>query len=77
MIKITNIVALLLLAILGREIEPAPGATPAPGRELTFLEQVIGNVGRFNKSGGTSTSSGSGDNTPSGRPYEPGDPNKK
>ena len=61
----------------GREIEPAPGATPAPGRELTFLEQVIGNVGRFNKSGGTSTSSGSGDNTPSGRPYEPGDPNKK
>ena len=61
----------------GREIEPAPGATPAPGRELTFLEQVIGNVGRFNKSGGTSTSSGSGDNAPSGRPYEPGDPNKK
>src|ERR1051325_1536719 len=23
----------------GRDIEPAPGATPAPGRELTFLEQ--------------------------------------
>ena len=35
-----------------REIEPAPGATPAPGRELTFLEQIIGNVGRFNKGGG-------------------------
>lgn len=35
----------------GREIEPAPGATPAPGRELTFLEQVLGNIGRFNKSG--------------------------
>lgn len=34
----------------GREIEPAPGATPAPGRELTFLEQVLGNIGRFNKS---------------------------
>jgi outer membrane protein assembly factor BamE (lipoprotein component of BamABCDE complex) len=60
----------------GREIEPAPGATPAPGRELTFLEQVIGNVGRFNKSAGT-TSSGSGDNTSTGRPYEPGDPNRK
>ena len=59
----------------GREIEPAPGATPAPGRELTFLEQVIGNVGRFNKS--ASTSSGGGDNTQSGRPYEPGDPNKR
>ena len=34
----------------GREIEPAPGATPAPGRELTFLEQMLGNIGRFNKS---------------------------
>jgi outer membrane protein assembly factor BamE (lipoprotein component of BamABCDE complex) len=34
----------------GREIEPAPGATPAPGRELTFVEQVLGNIGRFNKS---------------------------
>ncbi|HEV8678311.1 MAG TPA: outer membrane protein assembly factor BamE [Stellaceae bacterium] len=35
----------------GREIEPAPGATPAPGRELTFLEQVLGNIGRFSKGG--------------------------
>lgn len=32
-----------------RNITPAPGATPAPGRELTFLEQVLGNIGRFNK----------------------------
>jgi len=40
----------------GRDIEPAPGATPAPGRELTFLEQVLGNVGRFTKS-----SSGTGE----------------
>lgn len=29
-------------------ITPAPGATPAPGRHLTFLEQLIGNMGRFN-----------------------------
>ena len=45
----------------GRDIEPAPGATPAPGRELTFLEQVLGNIGRFNKgssSGGGSPSPG-------------------
>ncbi|MGC2414020.1 MAG: outer membrane protein assembly factor BamE [Stellaceae bacterium] len=35
----------------GRDIEPAPGATPAPGRELTFLEQVLGNLGRFNGGG--------------------------
>src|ERR1044071_8671223 len=33
----------------GRDIEPAPGATPAPGRELTFLEQILGNIGRFNR----------------------------
>jgi outer membrane protein assembly factor BamE (lipoprotein component of BamABCDE complex) len=43
-----------------REVEPAPGATPAPGRELTFLEQVIGNVGRFNKGAGAG-GSGAGD----------------
>jgi outer membrane protein assembly factor BamE (lipoprotein component of BamABCDE complex) len=43
----------------GRDIEPAPGATPAPGRELTFLEQVLGNVGRFNKGEG-STGGGAG-----------------
>ncbi len=44
----------------GRDIEPVPGATPAPGRELTFIEQVLGNMGRFNKGG-----SGSGE--PEGR----------
>ncbi|MGD9616172.1 MAG: outer membrane protein assembly factor BamE [Alphaproteobacteria bacterium] len=37
----------------GRDIEPVPGATPAPGRELTFLEQVLGNMGRFSKGGGS------------------------
>jgi outer membrane protein assembly factor BamE (lipoprotein component of BamABCDE complex) len=45
----------------GREIEPAPGATPAPGKELTFLEQVLGNIGRFNKGGSSSSDSGSSD----------------
>ena len=49
----------------GLEIEPVPGATPAPGRELTFLEQVIGNVGKFNNAGSSKSSSGSG---PTGRP---------
>jgi outer membrane protein assembly factor BamE (lipoprotein component of BamABCDE complex) len=32
----------------GEHITPAPGATPAPGRELTFIEQLLGNIGRFN-----------------------------
>ena len=35
-----------------RSITPAPGATPAPGRELSFMEQLLGNVGRFGGSGG-------------------------
>lgn len=34
----------------GRDIAMAPGATPAPGRELTFIEQILGNIGRFNRS---------------------------
>jgi len=35
-----------------RNVTPAPGATPAPGKELTFLEQVLGNLGKFNGAGG-------------------------
>jgi len=50
----------------GRDIVPAPGATPAPGRELSFLEQVLGNVGRFNRGGQTPSSTGTGDRTSSG-----------
>jgi hypothetical protein len=33
-------------------------ATPAPGRELSFLEQLIGNLGKFNGSSGGSASGG-------------------
>jgi outer membrane protein assembly factor BamE (lipoprotein component of BamABCDE complex) len=36
----------------GENISPAPGATPAPGRELSFMEQLIGNIGRFGGGGG-------------------------
>lgn len=35
-----------------RNVPMAPGATPAPGRELTFMEQLVGNLGRFNSGGG-------------------------
>jgi outer membrane protein assembly factor BamE (lipoprotein component of BamABCDE complex) len=31
----------------GEAIEPSARETPAPGHELTFIEQLIGNVGRF------------------------------
>jgi len=55
----------------GREITPIARATPAPGRELSFLEQLIGNLGKFN--GGTgggkgSEGGGSGGTGPTGRP---------
>jgi outer membrane protein assembly factor BamE (lipoprotein component of BamABCDE complex) len=54
----------------GREIEPAPGATPAPGRELTFVEQILGNIGRFSK-GGSSSSKDAGDTSQGPKPYDP------
>lgn len=34
----------------GQVIDPVTRKTPAPGKELTFLEQLVGNVGRFNSS---------------------------
>ncbi len=32
----------------GKVIEPVDRITPTAGKELTFLEQLIGNLGRFN-----------------------------
>ncbi len=37
------------------EVTPNPNATPAPGREFSFLEQLLGNFGKF---GGTGTGAG-------------------
>jgi outer membrane protein assembly factor BamE (lipoprotein component of BamABCDE complex) len=45
-----------------QNVTPNPDATPAPGREFTFLEQLIGNFGKFNGGG-----SGNGA-TPGGPP---------
>ena len=59
----------------GKEITPVARATPAPGRELSFLEQVIGNLGKFNNAGGGGgggssggSSGGSGTGHQTGRP---------
>lgn len=53
----------------GKDVTPVARATPAPGRELSFLEQIIGNLGKFNKpAGSTSGSSGSGSGHQTGRP---------
>lgn len=39
-------------------ITPNPDATPAQGREYTFLEQLIGNFGKFNSAKDNSTPGG-------------------
>ena len=44
----------------GKEVTPVDRATPAPGRELSFLEQLIGNLGKFNGGGPSSGGSGGG-----------------
>ncbi len=31
-----------------RDIQPVARTTPAPGKELSFIEQLIGNFGKFN-----------------------------
>ncbi|HLJ63476.1 MAG TPA: outer membrane protein assembly factor BamE [Stellaceae bacterium] len=56
-----------------RAIDPAPGATPAPGREFTFLEQLIGNFGRFS-GGPAGQSSGGGGGGGGGVPGGSGTP---
>jgi outer membrane protein assembly factor BamE (lipoprotein component of BamABCDE complex) len=50
-------------------IDPVDRATPAPGRELSFLEQLIGNLGKFNSPAGGSSGNGSTSDThKTGRP---------
>jgi outer membrane protein assembly factor BamE (lipoprotein component of BamABCDE complex) len=57
----------------GKEITPVARATPAPGRELSFLEQLIGNLGKFNSSGGGgSGGGGSGGGSQGPKPNDSG-----
>jgi len=42
----------------GATIEPNPNATPAPGREFSVLEQLLGNLGRFSGKKSAPNSSG-------------------
>ena len=35
----------------GKDVTPVARETPTKGKELTVLQQLIGNVGRFNKAG--------------------------
>ena len=47
-------------------VVPDPNATPAPGREFTFFQQLIGNFGRF------SGNEAGGQTQPGGGPGGPG-----
>jgi outer membrane protein assembly factor BamE (lipoprotein component of BamABCDE complex) len=47
----------------GETIQPNPDATPAPGREFSLLEQLIGNFGKF---AGKSAGNGTPGQTPTG-----------
>jgi outer membrane protein assembly factor BamE (lipoprotein component of BamABCDE complex) len=53
----------------GKEITPVARATPAPGRELSFLEQLIGNLGKFNGAG-PSSGGGGGGGTQGPKPHD-------
>jgi outer membrane protein assembly factor BamE (lipoprotein component of BamABCDE complex) len=35
----------------GKQIAMAPGATPSPGSEASFMQQLLGNVGKFTPAG--------------------------
>jgi outer membrane protein assembly factor BamE (lipoprotein component of BamABCDE complex) len=54
----------------GKEVIPVARATPAPGRELSFLEQLIGNLGKFNSPAGGRSGGGvsTGSTHQTGRP---------
>jgi outer membrane protein assembly factor BamE (lipoprotein component of BamABCDE complex) len=51
-----------------KQIAMAPGATPSPGSEASFMQQLLGNVGRFTPAGlpGSSGTSAGGSGGRSG-----------
>jgi outer membrane protein assembly factor BamE (lipoprotein component of BamABCDE complex) len=55
-----------------QEITPNPNATPAPGREFSFLEQLIGNFGKFSGGGAPGAGPVGGGGIPGGGPGAPG-----
>lgn len=51
-----------------QEITPNPNATPAPGREFSFIEQLIGNFGKFSGKGQSAGGGGAGGGGSGGYP---------
>ena len=50
----------------GKVVEHVARVTPSPGKELSFLEQLLGNVGRFNKTNRGAYIPGTGQAPPPG-----------
>ena len=51
---------------VAKQVAMAPGATPSPGSEASFMQQLLGNVGKFTPAGipgGSSSSTPGGTNT--------------
>ena len=48
-----------------KSVAMASGATPSPGSEASFMQQLLGNVGRFT-AGGASSTLGTGGSAPTG-----------
>jgi outer membrane protein assembly factor BamE (lipoprotein component of BamABCDE complex) len=48
----------------GQTIQPVARTTPAPGKELSFIEQLLGNFGRFNPSNTSAGKGAGGSNGP-------------
>lgn len=42
----------------GNAIDPVARTTPTPGRDLTIMQQLLGNLGRFNAEGGGNPATG-------------------
>lgn len=51
----------------GKVLRHVARVTPSPGKELSFIEQLIGNVGKFNTKGSSATAGGQGGGIPGSR----------
>ena len=51
----------------GKVLRHVARVTPSPGKELSFIEQLLGNVGKFNTKTNTATAGGQGGGIPGSR----------
>jgi outer membrane protein assembly factor BamE (lipoprotein component of BamABCDE complex) len=51
----------------GKPVDVVSRATPSPGSESTFLQQLLGNVGKYSPTGGAPINAGGSGNSVGGR----------